>query len=92
MILELLGTGERNAKTAKELAKNTGVSVRDVMQAVRVERLAGLPICSSAKGYFLAETETDLQITISRLYKQARETRKVAEALKISGVKEDNGK
>lgn len=82
MIFELLQPGEDTAKTARELSKTTGLGVREVMQAVRAERLAGLPICGTCKGFFTPATDAELAHTISRLYKQARETRKVAEALK----------
>lgn len=84
MIIELLELGEENARTAKELAKAQNMDIRDVMQAVRVERLAGQPICSTSKGYFIADCKQDLDATISRLYKQARETRRVAESMKTT--------
>ncbi len=81
MIHELLNEGEQNARTSKELARATRLEVRDVMQLVRLERLAGKPICSNYKGYYLPSSENDMKKTVSRLYKQARETRRVAEAM-----------
>ena len=82
MIYELLAVGEQNARTSKELSNACNIEVRDVMQAIRVERLAGKPICSTSKGYFLPADISDLNRTISRLYKQSRETRRVAEAMR----------
>lgn len=82
MIIELLEKGEENARTAKEIANLINLDVRDVMQSIRCERLAGEPICSNSKGYYIAENEKDLSQTISRLYKQGNETIKVADAMR----------
>ncbi len=81
MIKELLKTGEVNAISAAELAKITGLEVRAVMHGIRHERMLGAPICSSSKGYFLPADKYELQATINRLYNQAGETKRVAEAM-----------
>lgn len=82
MINELLGIGAENATTAAELAKRLNTDRRTVMQLIRTERLEGEQICSNSKGYFMPEDITDVNYTIKRLYKQAREGRAVAEAMK----------
>lgn len=81
MIYELLSKGEQNARTAKELARATKTEVREVMQIIRAERLAGLPICSTCKGFFLPTTKDEIKTTIKRLYMQAKETERVADAM-----------
>ena len=82
MIYELLDTGEQNARTAKSIANATNLNTRDVTQIIRLERLAGIPICSNCRGYFLPETDIELKETVVRIYKQAKETKKVADAMK----------
>ena len=81
MISELLSKGEQNARTARELATITRLSVRDVMQIIRNERLAGRPICSNGKGYFLPANGKELKDTVVRLFKQAKATKNVALAI-----------
>ena len=81
MIHELLGTGAGEAKTSKELAKVLNMETREIRYRVRVERLAGHLICTNGKGYFLPADISEVNYTISRLYKQARENRKVAQAM-----------
>lgn len=83
MMVELLGTGEQNAQTAKRLAEQTNLSVRDITKMIRIERLAGNPICSNSKGYFLPDNDAEMRNTIRRLYKQGRETIKVADAMRL---------
>lgn len=82
MIVELLSFGENEPKTSEELAAALNVCKRDVMELVRLERLAGAPICSNYKGYYLPDNKEELKNTIIRLYKQAKETRRVADAMR----------
>lgn len=82
MIVELLDFGENEPKTSDELAKALNVCKRDVMELVRLERLAGAPICSNYKGYYLPDNKEELKSTIIRLYKQAKETKRVADAMR----------
>lgn len=81
MIIELLNIGETNARTSQELAIALNINTRDVMQAIRTERLNGLLICGTSKGYFLPENENDIIYTIKRLKKQGNETIRVANAM-----------
>lgn len=84
-ISDYLSRGEKNAIPARDLAELIHGEKRDVFKMVRQERVAGNPICSNSKGFFLAENNDELKRTIIRLYKQAKETKFVAETLqKIS--------
>lgn len=82
MINEMLGVGSENVTTAAELARRLNTDKRTVMQLIRTERLEGELICANNKGYFMPKDINDVNETISRLYKQAREGRAVAEAMK----------
>lgn len=82
MISELLGSGAENARTAKDLAKQLNINVRDIGYLIRQERLAGVLICSNSDGYFMPVNEMEINYTISSLYKRAREVRAVAEIMK----------
>lgn len=81
MIYEMLSEGENNAKTAKDLATCLGLEIREVMQAVRSERLRDKAICSTCKGFFKPARTEDLKATVFRLQKQAYETNKVADSM-----------
>lgn len=81
-MIELLSQGQKNARSSRELSNVTGLTVREVADAIRRERLAGKPICSCSHGYYLPDDITDLKSTIKRLYKKANETRRVADAMK----------
>lgn len=94
MINELLGTGEGEAKTAATLAEVLKIDGRIVMEQIRKERLSGILICSTSHGYFMPGNDLEINHTISRLYKMARENRKVAQAMqeardKRAAAKED---
>lgn len=52
-ITQLLATGEANAKTARDLATITGLTLREVTLQIAKERQDGAVILSSGKGYFL---------------------------------------
>lgn len=81
MVIEYLDVGEENAKTNEELSRFFGLDGREMRDLIRKARLAGEPICATNKGYFKPATIDDLKKSVSRLYKQAREIRKSAEAM-----------
>ena len=56
----LLHTGEENAFTARDLAKITGRSVREITAQIAWERQAGAVILSSGKGYFLPANSEEI--------------------------------
>lgn len=51
-IIDLLQSGEANAKTARDLATITGLTLREVTLQIAKERQDGAVILSSGKGYF----------------------------------------
>ena len=65
MIAELLGDSE-NKLTGKELSKLTGLTMREVVRRIEIERQGGAPICASSGakdcGYYIGNAdETDGQ-------------------------------
>lgn len=84
MIYELLTEGEQNARTGKELAKLLNTTARDVSQAVERERRQGKPIIattdSKRPGYYLAETQEEMQRYCDRLHHRAGEIYKTRQA------------
>lgn len=80
MIYELLGEGERSARTGKELAKLLGVQPRDISKAVERERREGKPICATCDktnpGYYIAEYREDMKNYCDRLFHRAGEIHK----------------
>jgi len=84
MIYELLLTGERNATTARDLAKLTGLDRRGVSLAIEQERRAGFPICASCDskhpGYYIPETQQDMRQYCSRLEHREAEIARTRQA------------
>ncbi|MBR6171566.1 MAG: hypothetical protein IKQ49_00110 [Eubacterium sp.] len=81
MIWELLGAGEENAVTMKEL-KNRGWTEREIRERIRQERFEGHLICSGQSGYYLPQTVSDVMNTVNRLETISKETKAVAEKMK----------
>lgn len=77
MICKLLSRGEKNAVTASELCTILGIGRRSLIEQVKRERRAGLPICASCNnanpGYFLAESQEEMQAYCNSLSKRAEE-------------------
>lgn len=76
MIFELLGPGRANAKTGRELAAVLDLDIRTVTEQIERERRAGKPICAAMHdnpGYYLAETQEDLQQYCNLLQNRATE-------------------
>lgn len=84
MIFELLDTGEKNARTAKELARALNTSPRAITSLVEGERRAGKPICATcdnqAPGYYIPATRADMERYCSRLQHRAGEIYKTRAA------------
>lgn len=77
MIYEMLDTGEQNARTARELAKQLGADRRVISHLVERERRAGKPICattdSKTPGYYIPATREDMERYCNRLQHRAGE-------------------
>ncbi len=83
MIHEILSKGEKNAITGREICNLLGLTMRDVTAAVEKERREGWPICAntgSNPGYFLAETQSEMDRYCRSLAKRAGEIHKTRKA------------
>lgn len=78
IVLERLGIGEENARTAKDLK----FSPRTLRKMVEEMRRDGVPICSTNNGYFIALTYEEAAGTINRMMAMANNTMDSAENLR----------
>lgn len=60
-------SGERRVVSSRELESEFQVRGPDLRRIINSLRGNGIPICSSDKGYFYAETEEELDRTIQQL-------------------------
>ena len=72
MILSAISTGEDNAVSADYLAKITGLTVRELRQAVETLRRNGHVIVSSNNGYYYPATLRELERHIKKESRRAR--------------------
>lgn len=91
MVYELLSEGAENARTAKDLCCQLGISEKDwriVSKAVERERREGKPICASSNskfpGYYKPASREELERYINRLYKRGGEIFKTRRALQAA--------
>jgi predicted DNA-binding transcriptional regulator YafY len=94
MVFELLEPGRDHAKTGRELADVLGCDIRTITQQIERERRAGQPICAAmngAAGYYLAETQEDLQAYCELIRHRAGELFATRRAL-LSVLKQLPGK
>ena len=85
MIADFLFTGKDNARTGRDLATLLHCNIREVAAAIERERRQGKPICASndplRPGYYLAETQEELQKYCGQLDRRAGELHKTRRAL-----------
>lgn len=85
-VSSILSTGKANARTAKYLANILGINQRSVTEAIRKERINGVPICADCmnneKGYYLPENADELNAYINRLDKRIDAISEISVALK----------
>lgn len=60
-------------KTQKELESLTGIDRRDIKRAVRELRLQGVKVCSGSRGYWLAQSDAEIDRTTARLWHEIYE-------------------
>ena len=60
IICQALKFGEHNAIKSAELEQLTGLTSRDVKREIASLRRSGVVICSSSKGYFYADSKSEL--------------------------------
>jgi predicted DNA-binding transcriptional regulator YafY len=83
MIHEYLATGSENAITGRELCDRTGLTMRELTQAIEKERREGVPICANTgvnPGYYLAANQREMQLYCDSLSRRASEIYKTREA------------
>lgn len=87
MLLELLKTGEQNAKTAKELAVLLRVEPRTVSAQIHSLREAGKVILSSHKGYFLPGGREEIAAFVRQMQSRSAQISRatVSAAASLSG-------
>ena len=84
MIFEYLATGKENARTARELAKIINCTPREVTAQIERERREGRPICASCgstPGYYLPESDQELNDYCECLKSRAVEIFRTRQAL-----------
>ena len=83
MIAELLQRGQSNALPLRHLEKITGLDGRSVRKIIEVERRSGKPICAdNATGYYLADTDAELERFKRNMEHRAGEIIRTAKAMK----------
>ena len=100
MIFEYLATGKENARTARELAKIINCTPREVTAQIERERREGRPICASCgstPGYYLPESDQELNDYCECLKSRAVEIFRTRQALvkvlkQITQTKQETGK
>ena len=88
-----LQPGRKNAQTGRSLAKFFNCDIRLITAAIRRERLQGIPICATSDhpaGYYLAETDEEIQDYCNRLLHRGRELFGARAAL-LKRLKEGSG-
>ena len=84
MIYELLSTGKESARTARDLARITGMDRRGISSSIEKERRAGRPICATcdgnAPGYYIAADQNEMQAYCDSLRHREREIAKTRRA------------
>lgn len=86
MIAEHLNRGAQNAITGRELCALLGIDSRKLRLHVEHERRQGYPICASTctdnnPGYYLADSQAELDAYLNKLWKRAGEIHKTRRAM-----------
>lgn len=88
-ISDFLGRGAANARTCRELRDILHMRDTELREAVRRERLDGVPICSrthadetgARAGFYLPSSESDYIAVIRQLRSREKEIKEVRKAL-----------
>lgn len=82
----LLSHGAENAVPLQHLVKLTDEDPRQVRQQIHAARLQGIPILSDNKsGYFLPETQDDVDNFVRSMLHRAYEIARVANTVRLRG-------
>lgn len=71
-LLSVIGHGEDNAITQREITKLTGIQPRDTRLILERLRKSGVVICSSDHGRFFPETVDELEHYLNRVQANVR--------------------
>ena len=88
-VFDLLSPGESNAITSRELEALTGWTERLIRKRIRYERLAGLPILSSGKGFFLPASDAELRRFARSIAHRAAAITEIAHAAEKAAAEAD---
>ena len=90
LIESLLTPGAENAVPLQHLAKITELPARQVRQHIQAERLRGAQILAdSAHGYYLPQTQADVESFYRSMLHRAAEITRVATAVMLRGRRFD---
>lgn len=89
-IEQLLSHGVRNAVPLQHLVTLTELPARQVRQQIQAERLRGAQILAdNQSGYYLPETQEDVELFYKSMLHRAAEITRVATAVKLRGRRLD---
>ena len=89
-LTDYLSYGAENAVPLQHLVKLTDEDPCQVRQQIHAARLQGIPILSDNKsGYFLPETQDDVELFYKSMLHRAAEITRVATAVKLRGRRFD---
>lgn len=80
-ILRYVGNSADSAVTLSAIAERAGVSRREVEAAIQSARLAGVPLITSQKGVWRAESPVEARAMAERLRSRAVHQMETAQAL-----------
>lgn len=86
-ICSVLHEGQENALSAREIARITGATQREVTRAIEVARLSGNPVCACRWGYYLPETTDDLRHYVHAFDRRLRHIKNTRAALEDMIIK-----
>lgn len=85
-IEQLLSHGAENAVPLQHLVNLTELPARQVRQLIQAERLRGAQILAdNQSGYYLPETQEDVELFYTSMLHRAAEITRVATAVKLRG-------
>ena len=85
----MLDFGEENAVSAAYLNRISGLTAREIRAETEAARRAGVPICTTSAGYYIALTESEKTACIERLRRQAQAILRTASALERARIVTD---
>lgn len=86
-ISEFLQIGQQNAIPLRHLVQLTGMKSRALRRRIEAERRSGIPILSNCEnGYFLPDSQVEVEQFVHSMRSRAREIEAVAAAVEKAGI------